>query len=393
MSLTDTIRINTETVIGESELEDRLHGNKPLRVKLGVDPTRPDLTFGHLVVFNKLRQFQDLGHEALLIIGDFTTLIGDPSGRSNTRPILTKEEIVENAQTYLDQAFKILDQEKTTVFYNSEWFDAMSFEDCLKLSRKMTVARMLERDDFAKRYASQAPISMIEFMYPLIQGYDSLVLNADVEIGGTDQLFNMLVGRALQKDAGKQEQAVITMPLLVGLDGSKKMSKSADNFIAFTDNAKEMFGKIMSISDDTMWDYYRLLLEFPEDKIENLKTGHPMESKKRLASSLVGQFHSMEAAKRELEQFEQVFSKNKLPDDMPTFTWNDLIGDAPNAPLFEVMAQSGLFESKGAIRRLVQQGGVKIDGEKQDDPSRQITSPMGEQIFQAGKRVFFKLVG
>lgn len=393
MSLTDTIRINTETLIGETELEDRLHGNKPLRVKLGVDPTRPDLTFGHLVVFNKLRQFQDLGHEALLIIGDFTTLIGDPSGRSNTRPVLTKEEIVENAQTYLDQAFKILDQKKTTVYYNSEWFDGMSFEDCLKLSRKMTVARMLERDDFAKRYASQAPISMIEFMYPLIQGYDSLVLNADVEIGGTDQLFNMLVGRALQKDAGKQEQAVITMPLLVGLDGSKKMSKSADNFIAFTDNAKEMFGKIMSISDDTMWDYYRLLLEFPENKVENLKTGHPMESKKRLASSLVGQFHSMEAAKRELEQFEQVFSKNKLPDDMPTFTWTDLIGDAPNAPLFEVMAQSKLFESKGAIRRLVQQGGVKIDGEKQDDPSRQITPSNVEQIFQAGKRVFFKLVG
>ena len=393
MSLTDTIRINTETVIGETELEDRSHGNKPLRVKLGVDPTRPDLTFGHLVVFNKLRQFQDLGHEALLIIGDFTTLIGDPSGRSNTRPVLTKEEIVENAQTYLDQAFKILDQEKTTVFYNSEWFDEMSFEDCLKLSRKMTVARMLERDDFAKRYASQAPISMIEFMYPLIQGYDSLVLNADVEIGGTDQLFNMLVGRALQKDAGKQEQAVITMPLLVGLDGSKKMSKSADNFIAFTDNAKEMFGKIMSISDDTMWDYYRLLLELPVDKIENLKKGHPMEAKKRLASSLVGQFHSMQAAKQELGQFEQVFSKNKLPDDMPTFTWSDLIGDAPDAPLFEVMAQSKLFESKGAIRRLVQQGGVKIDGEKQDDASRPITPPVGEQIFQAGKRIFFKLVG
>ncbi len=392
MSLTDIIRTNIETVIGETELEDRLYGNKPLRVKLGVDPTRPDLTFGHLVVFNKLRQFQDLGHEALLIIGDFTSLIGDPSGRSNTRPVLTKEEIVENAQTYLDQAFKILDQEKTTVFYNSEWFDEMSFEDCLKLSRKMTVARMLERDDFAKRYASQAPISMIEFMYPLIQGYDSLVLNADVEIGGTDQLFNMLVGRALQKDAGKQEQAVITMPLLVGLDGRKKMSKSADNFIAFTDNAKEMFGKIMSISDDTMWDYYRLLLDFPTDKIENLKKDHPMEAKKRLASSLVGQFHSMQAAKRELMQFEQVFSKNKLPDDMPTFTWGDLIGDAPNAPLFEVMAQSELFESKGAIRRLVQQGGVKIDGEKQDDPSRLLTPPVGEQIFQAGKRIFFKLV-
>ena len=217
-------------------------------------------------------------------------------GRSNTRPVLTKEEIVENAQTYLDQAFKILDQEKTTVFYNSEWFDKMSFEDCLKLSRKMTVAGCWARR-LCQAHAGQAPISMIEFMYPLIQGYDSLVLNADVEIGGTDQLFNMLVGRALQKDAGKQEQAVITMPLLGGLDGSKKMSKSANNFIAFTDNAKEMFGKIMSIGDDTMWDYYRLLLELTEDKIENLKKGHPMEAK-RLASSLVGQFHSMQAPNR-----------------------------------------------------------------------------------------------
>lgn len=393
MSLIETIRINTENVIGETELEDRLHGNRPLRVKLGVDPTRPDLTFGHLVVFNKLRQFQDLGHEAVLIIGDFTTLIGDPSGRSSTRPVLSKEEIVDNAQTYLDQAFKILDRERTTVYYNSEWFDEMSFEDCLKLSRKMTVARMLERDDFAKRYANQAPISIIEFLYPLIQGYDSLVLNADVEIGGTDQLFNMLVGRALQKDAGKQEQAVITMPLLVGLDGVKKMSKSSDNYIAFTDSAKEMFGKIMSIADHIMWDYYRLLLELSEDKIEKLKTGHPMEAKKHLASSLVGQFHSMKAAKHELEQFEQVFSRNKLPDDMPAFSWSDLVGEATTAPLFEVMAQSELFESKGAVRRLVEQGGVKIDGEKQTDPNRELSPPQGEQIFQAGKRIFFKVVG
>lgn len=393
MSLIETIRTNTDTIIGESELEDRMHGSRPLRVKLGVDPTRPDLTFGHLVVFNKLRQFQDLGHEAVLIIGDFTTLIGDPSGRSSTRPVLTKEEIIENAQTYLDQAFKVLDEKKTTVCYNSEWFDEMSFEDCLKLARKMTVARMLERDDFAKRYASNAPISMIEFLYPLIQGYDSLVLNADIEIGGTDQLFNMLVGRALQKDAGKQEQAVITMPLLVGLDGVKKMSKSQDNYIAFTDTPKEMFGKVMSISDETMWDYYRLLLELPEDRIEKLKAGHPMEAKKHLASSLVGQFHSMQEAKHELEQFEQVFSKNKLPTDMPTFTWSDLLGDAPSAPLFEVMAQSDLFESKGAIRRLVQQGGVKIDGEKQSDPTSEISRPNGEQVFQAGKRIFFKVVG
>lgn len=393
MSLIDTIRVNTDTIIGEAELEDRMHGNRPLRVKLGVDPTRPDLTFGHLVVFNKLRQFQDLGHEAVLIIGDFTTLIGDPSGRSSTRPVLTKEEIVENAQTYLEQAFKVLDENKTTVVYNSEWFDDMNFEDCLKLARKMTVARMLERDDFAKRYAGNAPISIIEFLYPLIQGYDSLILNADVEIGGTDQLFNMLVGRALQKDAGKQEQAVITMPLLVGLDGTKKMSKSQDNYIAFTDSAKDMFGKIMSISDDTMWDYYRLLLEKSEASIEKLKAGHPMDAKKHLASSLVGQFHSMQEAKHELEQFEQVFSKNKLPDDMPVFTWYDLVGDVESAPLFEVMAQSDLFESKGAIRRLVQQGGVKIDGEKQSDPNRELTPPNGEQIFQAGKRIFFKIAG
>lgn len=393
MSLIETIRQNTDTIIGETELEDRLHGSRPLRVKLGVDPTRPDLTFGHLVVFNKLRQFQDLGHEAILIIGDFTTLIGDPSGRSSTRPVLTKEEIIENAHTYLEQAFKILDEHKTTVVYNSEWFNEMGFEDCLKLARKMTVARMLERDDFAKRYAGNAPISIIEFLYPLIQGYDSLHLNADVEIGGTDQLFNMLVGRALQKDAGKLEQAVITMPLLVGLDGVKKMSKSQDNYIAFTDSPKEMFGKIMSIPDDTMWVYYQLLLEFDEEHIAKLKADHPMDAKKHLASALVGQFHSMDQARHELQQFEQVFSKNKLPDDMPTFTWYDLAVDAQSAKLVDLMGASELFESKGAIRRLIQQGGVKADGEKQTDPNAEFSRPAGEQIFQAGKRVFFKVVG
>jgi len=391
MSLIDTIRTNTDTFIGEDDLAKRLQKGKKLRVKLGVDPTRPDLTFGHLVVFNKLRQFQDMGHEAILIIGDFTTLIGDPSGRSSTRPVLTKEAIVANAETYLEQAFKILDEQKTTVVYNSEWFDKMGFEDCLKLARKMTVARMLERDDFAKRYAKQAPISIIEFLYPLIQGYDSLYLNADVEIGGTDQLFNMLVGRALQKDAEKPEQAVITMPLLVGLDGVKKMSKSADNYIAFTDSPKDMFGKIMSISDDTMWDYYRLLLEFSDEQIAKLKAGHPMEAKKHLASSLVGQFHSMKAAKYELEQFAQVFSKNKVPDDMPTFTWNDLTDESDDCPLYELMARTDLFESKGAIRRLVKQGAVKIDGERQDDPNLVQSRPDGEQIYQAGKRIFFKV--
>jgi tyrosyl-tRNA synthetase len=393
MSFIQTIRTQTDTIIGESELEDRLHGNRPLRIKLGVDPTRPDLTFGHLVVFNKLRQFQAMGHEAILIIGDFTTLIGDPSGRSSSRPQLTREEIQNNAETYLEQAFKILDRDKTTVYYNSEWFDAMNFEDCLKLARKMTVARMLERDDFAKRYAGNTPISIIEFLYPLIQGYDSLKINADVEIGGTDQLFNMLVGRALQKDAGKQEQAVITMPLLVGLDGSMKMSKSADNYIAFTDDPKEMFGKIMSIPDETMWDYYSLLLEFDDARIEKVKTGHPMDAKKSLACALVGQFHSMEKARHELQQFEQVFSKNKLPDDMPTFTWSDLSPDADSNSLVNLMAASELFESKGAIRRLVEQGGVKVDSEKETDPNHSLQRNNDACIIQAGKRIFFKIVG
>ncbi len=393
MSPLDAIRIHTDTLIGEEELQERLQSGRPLRIKLGVDPTRPDLTFGHLVVFNKLRQFQELGHQAILIIGDFTTLIGDPSGRSSTRPVLTSEDIEENARTYLDQAFKILDREKTKVVYNSEWFNELGFEDCLKLARKMTVARMLERDDFAKRYAGNAPISIIEFLYPLIQGYDSLHLEADVEIGGTDQLFNMLVGRALQKDAGKPEQAVITMPLLVGLDGVKKMSKSQDNYIAFTDGPKDMFGKVMSISDDTMWTYHSLLLETEEAELEKIKEGHPMEAKKQLAYDLVARFHSPEEATHERQQFEQVFSKNKLPDDMPSFSWETLTGGSDaTAKHVDLMGATDLFESKGAIRRLIQQGGVKIDGEKQADPNAILQRPDSEQVHQAGKRVFFKLL-
>ena len=392
MSRIDTIRINTETIIGEDALVERLNGEQSLRVKLGVDPTRPDLTFGHLVVFNKLRQFQDLGHKAILIIGDFTTLIGDPSGRSTARPILTKDEIAENAKTYLRQAFKILDEDKTEVRFNSEWFDTMGFEDCLKLARKMTVARMLERDDFSKRYANNAPISIVEFLYPLIQGYDSLMIDADIEIGGTDQLFNMLVGRTLQKDANKQEQAVITMPLLVGLDGTKKMSKSEDNYIAFSDTPKEMFGKIMSISDQTMWTYYQLLLEFDATRIESLKSKHPMDAKKQLACSLVRKFHSMDAATHELKQFEQVFSKNKLPDDMPTFTWSELANDSESIGLIDLMSGSELFESKSAIRRLIQQGGVKVDGDKQTDINYEVTRLNCAQVFQAGKRTFFKVI-
>ena len=387
-----TILNNTDTLIGQESLEEKLKSGRPLKIKLGVDPTRPDLTFGHLVVFNKLRQFQELGHEANLIIGDFTTLIGDPSGRSSTRPVLTKEEIKENAKTYLDQAFKILNEKKTKVHYNSEWFGGMGFEDCLQLARKMTVARMLERDDFSKRFASNAPISIIEFLYPLIQGYDSLILDADVEIGGTDQLFNMLVGRALQKDADKSEQAVITMPLLVGLDGTKKMSKSAENYIAFTDSPKDMFGKIMSIDDTTMWTYYQLLLETSEALIEEMKQEHPMQIKKNLAKSLVGQFYSESIAENELAQFEKVFSKNKIPDNMPTFKWEQLSKNSYEDLITNIMHETKLFESKGAIRRLIAQGGVKVNGEKITDPQKVITLNQEASVIQAGKRIFFKLL-
>ena len=387
-----TILNNTDTLIGQESLEEKLQSGRPLKIKLGVDPTRPDLTFGHLVVFNKLRQFQELGHEANLIIGDFTTLIGDPSGRSSTRPVLTKEEIRENAKTYLDQAFKILDEKKTKVHYNSEWFGEMGFEDCLQLARKMTVARMLERDDFSKRFASNAPISIIEFLYPLIQGYDSLILDADVEIGGTDQLFNMLVGRALQKDADKSEQAVITMPLLVGLDGTKKMSKSADNYIAFTDSPKDMFGKIMSIDDTTMWTYHQLLLETPEASIEAMQQEHPMQIKKNLAKSLVGQFYSESIAENELAQFEQVFSKNKIPDDMPTFKWEQLSENSDEDLITNIMHETKLFESKGAIRRLIAQGGVKVNGEKITDSQKAIGHSEEAMVIQAGKRIIFKLL-
>jgi tyrosyl-tRNA synthetase len=273
-----------ETVIGEEELRKKISQGKKLKIKFGVDPTRPDLTFGHLVVFNKLKQFQDAGHQAILLIGDYTARIGDPSGRSDLRPELTQSEVEENAKTYLDQAFRILDPEKTVVRRNSEWFSKMTFADSLGLARKLTVARMLERDDFEKRYKNNQPISMVEFMYPLVQGYDSIMLGSDVEIGGSDQLFNMMVGRTLQKDEGSEPQSVLTMPLLVGLDGTRKMSKSYDNYIAFNDSPKDIFGKIMSISDETMWDYFKLLDLQQEDIIEDLKKKHPMEMKKKIST-------------------------------------------------------------------------------------------------------------
>lgn len=391
MNQIDIFGQNAEVFIGAEDLKEKLAAGKRLRVKLGVDPTRPDLTFGHMVVFNKLRQFQDLGHQAVLIIGDYTACIGDPSGRSALRPVLTREEVMENAKTYLEQAFKILDESRTEVHYNSEWFGGMSFGDLLNLARKMTVARMLERDDFAKRYASKTPISIVEFLYPLVQGYDSVMIESDVELGGTDQLFNNLVGRDLQRDAGQSGQAVITMPLLVGLDGEKKMSKSYGNYIAFNDTPRDMFGKIMSVGDDTMWKYYRyLMLETPE-QIERMKSEHPMKCKKNLACLMVSRFFGADVGRAELENFEKVFSKNEIPDEMPEFAW-DSVAQSDSAPIVNVMAETKLFPSKKEVRRLIEQGAVKLDSERVSDPFFALSRPVNPLVLQAGKRVFFRII-
>lgn len=376
-----------EYFINHKDLENKLSQNRPLKVKLGVDPTRPDLTFGHMVVFNKLRQFQDLGHEAILLIGDYTATIGDPSGRSETRPILTPEEVNKNSATYLEQAFRILDKNKTTVCRNSDWLKDMTLDKVLNLTRKMTVARMLERDDFSKRYTSNRPISIVEFLYPLLQGYDSVVLHADIELGGSDQLFNLLVGRSLQKDFGQEEQIVMTMPLLVGLDGKRKMSKSYDNYIAFNHSSQDMFGKIMSIPDDVMWTYFKLLLGFSDDRIAELKLQHPMDTKKLLATKLVEKFFTKDIANKELNNFESVFSNHETPTDMPEI----ILSNIENKSLVDVIFASKLFESKKEIRRLIEQGAVKIDGNKVD-LSYTFENTTLPSVVQCGKRIFVKII-
>ena len=388
-----TLLSNTETVIGEDELKKKVSEGKKLKVKFGVDPTRPDLTFGHLVVFNKLKQFQDAGHETILLIGDYTARIGDPSGRSDIRPELSADQVDENAKTYLDQAFKVIDSKKTIVRRNSEWFSEMSFADSLGLARKFTVARMLERDDFEKRYKGNQPISMVEFMYPLIQGYDSIMLNSDVEIGGSDQLFNMLVGRTLQKDEGKDPQVVMTMPLLVGLDGSRKMSKSFDNYIAFNDSSKDIFGKIMSISDQTMWDYYKLLDLQNEDIISSLKKNHPMEMKKDLACKLTALFYGNDIGLKEKQSFSNVFTQGENPEEMNqiSLSKNSLTKDTS---ILEILFASQIFSSKGQIRRLIEQGAVKVDGVRVDGSDHKLNfdTEKKEFIIKAGKKIFLKVV-
>ena len=387
----NTLLSGTETIIGKEELVEKISSGAKLKVKFGVDPTRPDLTFGHLVVFNKLKQFQDAGHDAILLIGDYTARIGDPSGRSDLRPELTASEVEENAETYLDQAFKVLDESKTIVRRNSEWFSKMTFADALNLTRKMTVAQMLERDDFSKRFKSNQPISMVEFMYPLIQGYDSVILESDIEIGGSDQLFNMLVGRNLQKDIGMNTQAVLTMPLLVGLDGVRKMSKSYDNYIAFNDSAKDIFGKAMSLSDEAMWEYFQLLLNYSDTQIEEMKQLHPMDAKKALAESLTSLFFEDSIAKKEREEFSKVFSKGKVPEEMPTFSLSSL--SLEKVSLLNVLASTDKFGSKGEIRRLVKQGAIKLDNVRVDDPEMVLDfeAERKEMVIKAGKKIFIRI--
>ena len=387
----NTLLSGTETIIGKEELVEKITSGAKLKVKFGVDPTRPDLTFGHLVVFNKLKQFQDAGHDTILLIGDYTARIGDPSGRSDLRPELTASEVDENAGTYLDQAFKILDSSKTIVRRNSEWFSKMTFADALNLTRKMTVAQMLERDDFSKRFKANQPISMVEFMYPLIQGYDSVILESDIEIGGSDQLFNMLVGRNLQKDIGMNTQAVLTMPLLVGLDGVRKMSKSYDNYIAFNDSAKDIFGKAMSLSDKAMWEYFQLLLNYSETQMEEMKQLHPMDAKKALAESLTSLFFEDSVAKKEREEFSKVFSKGKVPEEMPTFSLSSL--SLEKASLLNFLASTEKFGSKGEIRRLVKQGAIKLDNVRVDDPEMTLgfESDQNDMVIKAGKKIFIRI--
>ena len=383
----NTIIQNVEKHVGDATLKEKLLQKKTLRIKLGVDPTRPDLTFGHWVVFNKLRQFQELGHTVIFLIGDYTTQIGDPSGRSSTRPILTSEQIEQNASTYLEQAFKVLDPEKTETRRNSEWFGKMKFGDLLSLTRHLTVAQLLERDDFTKRYNEKTPIALIEFLYPVLQAYDSVVLQADVELGGTDQLFNMCLGRQFQKTFGQTEQAVLCMPLLVGLDGSKKMSKSFGNYIAFNDTAKDMFGKIMSIPDQAMWDYFRLLLLETPETIEERQSQHPMDMKKFLARQLVGHFFGENVALEEQKTFETIFSQKKIPDMMPEFERSQF---SNCKTLIEAIIATQLYKSsKKELKRLIEQGGVEVNEQGIKDIHTGLSE--GEMIVRVGKKLFFKI--
>lgn len=375
-------------IIEEEELLKKLKEGRPLKVKAGFDPTAPDLHLGHTVLLQKLRQFQQLGHEVYFVIGDFTAMIGDPTGRSETRPPLSREEVLENAKTYEHQVFKILDPEKTNIVFNSTWLSGLGTEGIIKLAGKYTVARMLERDDFSKRFKEGIPIYIHEFIYPLLQGYDSVFLKADVELGGTDQKFNLLVGRDLQRAFGQEPQVCITLPLLVGLDGVRKMSKSYQNYIAIQEEPESMFGKIMSISDDLMWDYYTLLTDYTEEEIENFKKNlHPMDAKKKLAHFIVERFHGKEQADKALEFFVKTFSEREFPEDAPIIE----VPYGLKRRAYELLFELGIESSKNSARRVVEGGGLRINGAKVEDPNQEIEIN-GELRLQVGKKRFYRVV-
>ena len=382
-------------IISEEELLKKLKEERPLIVKAGFDPTAPDLHLGHTVLLQKLRTFQQLGHTVFFIIGDFTAMIGDPSGRDQTRPPLTKEQVLENAKTYKEQVFKVLDPEKTVVVFNSEWLGKMTAEDLIKLTAKYTVARMLEREDFKKRFKENIPISIHEFIYPLLQAYDSVAIKADVELGGSDQRFNLLIGRGIQKEYGiESPQVAILLPLLVGTDGVKKMSKSYGNYIGITEPPEEMFGKIMSISDELMWQYWELLTDLTVEEINKLKEDvqkgilHPMEVKKQLGMYIVERFHSKEDAIKAKEHFEKVHSKKEIPEDIPVFKVTEI---GTETELFEIIFNLKLAETKAEAKRVIKQGGVKVNGEKITDPMYKLDLSR-ELIIQVGKRKFAKII-
>lgn len=381
-----------DEIIPQSELEAKLATGKRLEVKAGFDPTAPDLHLGHTVLINKLRQFQQLGHNVTFLIGDFTGLIGDPTGKSATRPPLTREEIKQNAETYQEQVFKILDPELTRVRFNSEWMNKMSSADMIRLAAQYTVARMLERDDFSKRYAAQQSIAIHEFLYPLVQGYDSVALEADVELGGTDQKFNLLVGREMQKAYGKPQQAILTVPILEGLDGVQKMSKSLGNYIGITDAPNDMFGKLMSVSDELMWRYFELLSFRPMTEIEAFKTQisegmNPRDVKFLLCEEIITRFHDAAAAESAKQDFIQRFQKNAIPDDVPEVQ----IALGEGMLIGGVIKEAQLCPSTSEAMRMVKQGAVKIDGERVDDPKLLIntTAPF---VLQVGKRKFARVL-
>jgi tyrosyl-tRNA synthetase len=387
----EILKKNAVDLVSESELLEKLKEKRPLRVKLGVDPSRPDLHLGHAVVLRKLKEFQDLGHHVILIIGDFTALIGDPSGRNSTRPMLSEEEVKKNAETYAEQAFKILDREKTEIRFNSEWLGKMTFADVVNLAGKYTVARMLERDDFAKRLKEGIPISISEFLYPLAQAYDSVAIQADVELGGTDQLFNLLVGRKIQEEYGQVPQIVLTMPIIEGTDGNLKMSKSYGNYVAFNDEPNEMYGKIMSIPDELITKYMRLLTDIPEKDIENyeklMKSGkiNPRDVKMKLAREIVSFFYNEETAKKAEESFIKVFRKKEIPDEMP-----EIFVEPGEYNIVDLIELLKVLPSRSEIKRTITQGGVYFDTQRINNFKDTVIIE-NEHLLRIGKRKFYKI--